>query len=371
MSDPKQITPDALQKLVEVYSLDELSTEQLLASFRNDPLLSDRTPEVKLSIDPRSGEPIIFNPSRAVRPHDYPSGDGNKVECPICAGISTGILDMAALKEGCTFINKNLFPVINPPNNTIDTASPGNNSPQGLHFVQWTSSFHDRDWHNLPDEDCLTVLTRLSILEKILLSAGKDLAEFSLQNKTAQPPQWYISIIKNVGSAVGGSLEHGHQQIVLSNIAPRRMLDNQEFLDQHGQVFSAYLQTTTPMELQIRDYGTAKLLVPEFMRRPYGMILFPIDTSKKYIHELDRDEMKAIAKGWKDAICAIRNLMPAMNKEIAFNVITHNGPGAGLYFEFLPYTQEQGGLEQLGLSICQMEPDQAAQELRDQLIIID
>ncbi len=40
---------------------------------------------------------------------------------------------------------------------------------------------------------------------------------------------------------------------------------------------------------------------------------------------------------------------------------------AGLYFEFLPYTQEQGGLEQLGLSICQMEPERAAQDIRGQL----
>ena len=40
-------------------------------------------------------------------------------------------------------------------------------------------------------------------------------------------------------------------------------------------------------------------------------------------------------------------------------------PGAGIYFEFLPLTQETGGFEQLGLSICQSEPAVAAAQLRE------
>ena len=40
---------------------------------------------------------------------------------------------------------------------------------------------------------------------------------------------------------------------------------------------------------------------------------------------------------------------------------------AGLCFEFLLYTQEQVGLEQLGLSIYLMEPERAAQDIRGQL----
>jgi hypothetical protein len=57
-----------------------------------------------------------------------------------------------------------------------------------------------------------------------------------------------------------------------------------------------------------------------------------------------------------------------MGREIAYNVITHNGPGAGLYFEFLPYTQESGGFEQLGLFVCQAEPEAAAAQIRHAIL---
>ena len=51
-------------------------------------------------------------------------------------------------------------------------------------------------------------------------------------------------------------------------------------------------------------------------------------------------------------------------RDLAYNIVTHSGPGAGLYLEFLPYTQEQGGLERLGLHVCQATPGQAAARLR-------
>jgi len=367
MTKKKEISAKILQQLVETNSIEDLSTDQLLSSFKTDHILRVPSEPIDTSIDPRSGEPVIFNPSRAVRPHDYPEGGEKKTECPICAGNSTGIIDLAKLSEGYTFINKNLYPVINPPELTKDYQSFGNESPRGLHFVQWTSSFHDHDWHNMPEDDCVIVMSRLAALEKKLLSVSQDLAALDSQAQSISPSDWFISIIKNVGSAVGGSLEHGHQQILLGDIAPRRIIENQKFLDKHSQVFSSYLQSTNPDSLLIRDYGPAVLLVCEFMRRPYEMVLLIKDSKKRYLHELDQSEMESIALGWKNASQAIRKLMPMMNKEIAFNVITHNGPGSGLYFEFLPYTQEQGGLEQLGLSICQMEPEQAAKQIKAQL----
>jgi hypothetical protein len=61
----------------------------------------------------------------------------------------------------------------------------------------------------------------------------------------------------------------------------------------------------------------------------------------------------------------MREIMPRVGREIAYNVITNNGPGAGLYFEFLPYTQEIGGVEHLGLFVCQELPERAAAWLRE------
>ena len=177
----------------------------------------------------------------------------------------------------------------------------------------------------------------------------------------------YVSIIKNVGYLVGGSLVHGHQQITYGNVMPRRSLENWRFECEKGEPFSAFMLRENPAELLICDYGVAFLLVPYYMRRPYDMLLLVKDTSKRYLHELSVDEISAIANGWGDALRLIHMVLPQLGRELAYNVVTHNGPSAGLYFEFLPYTQETGGLELLGLSLCQADPYVASAQLREML----
>jgi hypothetical protein len=66
--------------------------------------------------------------------------------------------------------------------------------------------------------------------------------------------------------------------------------------------------------------------------------------------------MMAVADGWHDAMRAMHIIMPGIGRETAYNVVTYNGPGTGLYFEFLPYTQENGDFEHLGLTVCQADP---------------
>jgi galactose-1-phosphate uridylyltransferase len=196
------------------------------------------------------------------------------------------------------------------------------------------------------------VMQRLAALEKVLLAGD-----------AGQPG--FVSVIKNQGRLVGGSLAHSHQQIGLSNVMPRRVQEHRRFQQERGEPFSAYLLRVNSQRLQLRDYGPAVLLVPYFMRRPLEMLLLIKDTHKQYLHELSRAEIAAAAEGWHEAIRAICHLMPDMGRETAYNVITHTGPGAGLYFEFLPYTQEIGGYEQLGLYICQGNPLDTAARLRE------
>jgi galactose-1-phosphate uridylyltransferase len=177
----------------------------------------------------------------------------------------------------------------------------------------------------------------------------------------------YVLIVKNYGHLVGGSLTHGHQQIAFSSVMPRRLRDNWRFEKERGERFAAYLLRESRPELIVKDYGPAILLVPYFMRRPFDMILLVKDTGKRYLHELSRAEMAAVAEGWRDAIRAMCIVMPEIGREIAYNVITSNGPGAGMYFEFLPYTQEIGGAEHLGLFVCQHSPKKAAAHIRQVL----
>ena len=215
----------------------------------------------------------------------------------------------------------------------------------------------------MPLSDRVVVLQRLALLERKLLigSAGRMPSTNHAVDST--PYHGYVSIIKNFGRLVGGSLSHGHQQIAFSNIMPLRVKDHLRYAETHGEPFTAHLLRENPLDFTIKDYGKARLVVPYFMRRPYDMFLAIKDTCKSYLHQLDDDELAAVAKGWRDAILAMLLIMPQIGREPAYNVITNSGPGGGIYFEFLPYTQEIGGMEHLGLYLCQGNPADTTEEI--------
>ncbi len=358
MTANHRITRESIQRLLQVQDIESLSLDQIQSFFLEEEAIAKFAPDGVCQVDPRNGDRIVFNSARARRPHDNRptdfdiSPDATQKECVICNGQTTGVIDLADLSKGFTFINKNLFPVFYPAGKLGElSCDDGERSlgvegrPSfGFHFLQWTSSFHDKDWHNMPQADRVVVMQRLAALEKKLLAGNAG----------------FVSIIKNYGRLVGGSLAHGHQQIGYSNIMPRRLWQDWRFGQEQGETFSSYLWRNNPDELIIRDYGSALLLTPYFMRRPFDMILLLKDDSKSHLYQLDKDEMRAVSDGWRDAINVMLTVLPLIGRELAYNITTHNAPGGGLYFEFLPYTQEMGGFEHLGLYLCQGNPQDAA-----------
>jgi galactose-1-phosphate uridylyltransferase len=359
----QELTRDTLNRILEAPNLESLTFEQISTFFLEDADIAKFAPDGICQVDPRNGDRIVFNSARARRPHDNRPDQKMVIhelaqrDCLICQGRTTGIIDTTDLSEGFTFINKNLFPIFYPHPSGEQAALVGNNSvigtaglpSYGMHFLQWTSSLHHKDWQNMPQLDRITVMRRLAALEKKLLSESSG----------------YVSIIKNYGHLVGGSLAHGHQQIGFSNIMPRRIQQDLNFKEEYNETFTRYLLRENPTDLTIRDYGAAILLVPYFMRRPFDMFLVLTDTTKGHLYDLNKQEVAAIADGWRDAIRVILLTMPQIGRETAYNITTHNGFGAGLYFEFLPYTQEMGGFEHLGLYLCQGNPAAAAAHARE------
>ena len=349
----KQLDRTKFKQLVQADSIESLSLDEIINLFLNEKDIHNYKPDAVVRIDPRNNEKILFNPKRSARPHNYASGNISEEQiCPICSAQTTGVLDWAELSEGFTFINKNLYPAVMPDIDEegkqanlsmVDPSSLMDNSAYGLHFVQWTSSHHEKDWFNLPVKDCVVVMERLMALEKKLLTESKAFMPAIPVDEATSGKYGFVSIIKNVGRSVGGSMPHGHQQIVFSNVMPRRMYEHLIFKQQQRTPFSKYMLGINPKELIVHDYGRALLIVPYFMRRPFDMQLILKDTDKSYCHELDETETEAVSRGWKDATRVIHQIMADSEREVAYNVITHNGPGAGLYFEFLPYTQEEGG----------------------------
>ena len=336
-------------------------------------------PDGVCQTDPRNGDRVIYNSARARRPHDnvthQEGGEdaGSPGTCIVCDDQVTRTVDVADLSEGFTFINKNLFPILypkdgqgSPKRGTLEaTGQTDGASSHGYHFLQWTSSYHQRDWHNMPQVDRVVAMERLARLEQTLLLSCPAAMPDNAAWGDHSGAHGFVGIIKNYSHLVGGSIAHGHQQIALTNNMPRRMEHNLRFEQRRGERYADYILRHNPSELLVHDYGPAVLLVPYFMRRPYDTQLVLRDTSRRYLHQLDQQELAAVARGWRDSLAAIRAVMPAIGREVAFNVTTHNGPGAGLYFEFLPYTQEMGGYEHLGLIMCQADPEAVAEHLRE------
>lgn len=355
-----------LVKILDLPSVDAAEFEEIVDLFR-DEISEGHLPEPIFRIDPRSGDRIVYSAARSSRPHDNrPPIEAKHVDpdCVICGGDTTGVIDVEELSEGFTFINKNLFPAFFPfetEGTTVSTSAVDKQAfASGLHILQWTSSFHDVDWHNMGNADRFVVMERLAILERKLLSPQRVQSA-----KDGLPDvETHVLIFKNYGPSVGASLSHGHQQIVRTNVTPRTALDNLRFYEDSGVTFSEYMLRETPSGQVVKDYGPTLMVVPLFMRRPYEMMLFVKDADKSYLHELSADELRGVADGWHDATRFFHEMMPRLGKEVAYNIITHTGPGAGLYVEFLPYTQPMGGLEQLGLFVCQELPERAAERAR-------
>ncbi|MFX1534879.1 MAG: hypothetical protein ACFFDI_11705 [Promethearchaeota archaeon] len=377
-----RLSRQELYKIQQAKSLEKLSFKQLATFFRQEEGVTNYKPDGLCQIDPRTGEKIIFNSARARRPHDnkvkvVSQNDSEDVSCAICNGETTSVIDVVDLTEGFTFINKNLFPAVYPFKDIINFPSIEHQWDEtsfikdieiyGLHFLQWTSSFHNKDWHNMALEDRIIVMKRLASLEKYLLTESKGYVSTNRLWGDSDH-SGFVSIIKNHGRLVGGSLSHGHQQIMLTNVMPRVFYNNWRFQQENGITFSSYMLQNNPYDLLIRDYGEAVLIIPYFMRRPYEMMLILKNTSKKYIHQLSEAEMTAVVEGWHDATRSIYEIMPRIARELAYNIITHIGPGAGIYFEFRPYTQETGGFEHLGFLICNENPKDAAVESRRVLV---
>lgn len=367
---------ERLNRILRNEDIEDLSFSKICDLVRKEKDLENNLPEKIFQIDPRSGDRVLYNAKRAKRPHQLPGAfdhsyeeeNPNRAPSIISKGKTTGVIDVADLSEGFTFINFNLFPILFPFKDSLKNAgkTPAKPNPKsmpvgGAHFLQWTSSYQDRDWHNMPLKDCKVVLERAAKLEESILKNGS-------KSKSAKRGK-YVSMIKNCGALVGGSIAHGHQQIGFSTAKPRRVLELERFEKENGKNYAQYMLENNPEDLKLVDYGEALLIVPYFMRRPYDMQLILKDTKKSYLHELNAAELKSMAQGWKEGIQAMRAVLKGLGKEIAYNIVMHSGPGAGLFFEFLPYTQETGGFEHLGLYVCQGTPKHCVDDLKSLLSV--
>ncbi|MBN2342741.1 MAG: hypothetical protein JXX29_24110 [Deltaproteobacteria bacterium] len=379
----QQLSKERLEELTQCSDISGAAYEDLIGWVRAEPGIDKFAPDAICRMDPRNQRMVVYNAARSKRPHDN-KGDAPPVQmastkpCPICEGNTTRAIDVAPLKNGYTFINKNLFPCFYRTDDAVGAAiTPsdgygiGEAAPIGNHYLQWTSTVHNDDWFNMDVDDLCVVLTRLGVFEKQLLTtsaaAMPDTSRWHGHVRETPGTSGFVSIMKNYGAPVGGSLVHGHQQITHSNVMSRAMYDNWRFLQHQGMTFSAHMLEDTPDELRLADLGETELLVPYFMRRPLGAMLFLKNDARQFLHQLNDAEIHSLVNGISKTVRAYHRVLPAIGRDVAYNVLFHTGPGAGLYIEFIPFTQETGGMEQLGLWVCQDTPEGSASVLRSYL----
>ena len=117
MQNLQQLDYKLIESILQSESIDNLDIKDVFNLFLNESSISNYKPESFFQIDPRNGELIVYNSSRASRPNV--GGESEEIQekqesCPICQGKTTGIMDIMRLEEGFTFINKNMFPIFFP-----------------------------------------------------------------------------------------------------------------------------------------------------------------------------------------------------------------------------------------------------------------
>lgn len=340
------------EKRLDARDVSALSFRQIVSAFACDETVAPYLPYPDRTEDPRSGLPVFFSESRAKRPYTYGS---RPEDCPICRGNITRILDMRPLPSGIegeySFINKNLYPL----------AYPQAGSGWGLHFLFWPSNLHERNFRNMEPEAAAEALSRIAILERTLL-AGGDSGGGPVPTGPERPngTSGFACLIKNEGAQVGGSIAHDHFQLLYTGAEPIRFREDRLFLERQGEPFSRWLGREAGSGLTAGGSARWTAVVPPFMRRPYDLVLLHTDEDKRYLHQLDRIDLLELSALLAAMFRASDALFARLRRRPAFNLITHNSGSGGLYFEFLPYTQETGGFEQLGLFLSQARPEQAA-----------
>lgn len=326
-----------LRRTATATSLESLGFAGLADACRRGS--AEWAPDPGVRRDPRTGLAILDSPARARRLGTPAAG------CPVCEQRVQPAVDILDLPGGDqAWLTPNTFPLVHP------FEAPGPAS--GLHLVHWSSRHHDGGWPGADGPTAAALLDQLARTEAFLLHHAPD----HLPATGGDGHRGHVGVIKNRGRRVGGSVEHDHQQILLSAQAftepPRSVGLADQLLDLAGG------------DLVVDDLGDALTVVPPFMNRPLQAFVVPRAPPAGWLHHLARPVRDALALAVARLSHAVTALMTERHGEPAWNLITHTGAGCAPLLELRPFTQPLGGYEHLGLYLCEERPNDSAAALR-------
>jgi galactose-1-phosphate uridylyltransferase len=353
-----------LDRLTRHTTVEAAGYAGLVATVEGDEDIARHRPDDTVLVDPRRELPVLCSEARLDRPHD--TGESRDRPCPVCSGALTPVIDRAPLggSRGETFVTPNLFPIVVPRPGRASRASAA-----GLHFVQWNSTRHDLDLDTMRPTEVEVVLARLAHFEEVLLhdSDAHSRMPTGGRHRGRRLAGW-LGLIKNVGAPVGGSLVHGHQQLAHLAIEPRSVARDRRFARRHGRTIDRMLASETPRSLEVARFdGGVRLVVPPYAHRPLDAVILLGRGECSFLHELRPRERHGLAQALGASCRALVRAMPRLGREVSYNLVFHLHPAAGLHVEVLPFTQEVGGYERLGVYLSHATPATSAMLWRESL----
>jgi hypothetical protein len=317
-------------------------------------------PDTLSARDPR-GFPIAYSHERAGRPV------GRADRCPVCDNETCAAVDVLDLPGGdAAWLTPNLYPILYPYEAPRSAAAP----IPGVHLVQWSSLRHDGGLTGAGPATACAIVAQWARAEEFLLHHADARFPESAPGPDGLPHRGHCGLVKNRGRTVGGSVEHDHQQILLSAAA---------FAEPpltHG-LADALLREAAPARL-VERLDDALVVVPGFMRRPLHAFIVPLAPGATpggppraaragWLHHLPTPARDALAVAIARLARAVSLDMQRRGLEPAWNMILHTGPGCAPLLELRPHTQPLGGFEQLGLWLSEERPETSAGRLREAL----
>ena len=313
-------------------------------------------PDRAVTHEPRDGFAVVTSENRALRlalPED---------SCAVCDWHLCDAVDVAELPgDDRAFLTPNLYPITFPFEGDCSGDGTGDAAPagsRGVHLVHWSSLDHAGGLPGADDATAAALLQQLARAEEFLLHhAPADYPD------RGDGHRGHAAIVKNRGRKVGGSVEHDHQQILLTAQQPAE--------PPRARGLGPRLLAETPAELRVDESGGATggatTLVAPFARRPLHAFVVPHGPEAGWLHHLPAETLAATARALARLTAAADALMTERHGEPAWNLVCHTGPDVGPLFELRCFTQPLGGFEHLGLYLSEERPATSAGRFREAL----
>lgn len=268
-----------------------------------------------------TGEPVLFAPERATRPHAFSRDDAADERCPFCPGHESDT-PPEILRLGGDPWRARVFPNKYPP---IEGAEVIVESPD-----------HRARFEDLPHAEAI--------------------AQLYIDRYRAHSEAAYVAIFKNEGTRAGASIDHLHSQLVPLPFVPPRIARELE-----GFARAASCPLCTAAEHLIAESDSFRWIAPHASSFSYQQWIVP----KRHVGEMSAltgDEIAELASLLGRASSATTRLTASLNWTF---MNFPRSPAAHAYIEVLPRMTAVAGFELgTGTFVEIIDPARAAEVLR-------